>query len=139
LSESSTKGSDRVQRVRKPRWVRRITVLLIVCMITSICTALVFYSSQSEAVLALEIFFVSVLGFSLIAALSYDSALCWRFVDFPWICTSFAAIVVALLNIAEAARREQASLARSEINRSFSGLIYATQNVVTNDCEELPS
>jgi len=105
----------------------------------AICVLLVFHSAQEEAALALEIFLISVFGFSLIAVFTYDAVLCWRFVDFPWVCTSFAAIVVALLNIAEVDRREQTSSARSEISRSFSALIYTTQSVVTNDCQELPS
>jgi hypothetical protein len=59
--------------------------------------------------LAAGIFLISVSGFSFIAWMTFDAALERRFVDFPWICTSFAAIVVALLNISEAGRREQIS------------------------------
>lgn len=127
------------RRLRKPGWIRRLAVLILVATMVAGCTALISISGQGEVAVALEILLISVFGFSVVAAISYDAALCWRFVDFPWICASFAAIVAALLNIGEAARREEVTHARSEISRAFSGLIYATQSAVTNDCDDLPS
>jgi len=125
--------------LRKPGWPRRLGIMSMLSTMVAVSAILVFYTKQNETALALEIFLISTFGFSLVAALSYDATLGWRFVDFPWIFTSFAAIVVALINIAENARREQASYARSEISRSFSELIYSTASVVTNDCENLPT
>jgi len=46
---------------------------------------------------------------------------------------------VALLNISEADRLKEVSLAKSEISQRFSDLIYAAQSTVTNDCQELPT
>ena len=118
---------------------RRATVTLIVALMAAASVWLAVRSPQGEIAIALETFFLSMAGFTLIAWLSFDAVLAWRSVDFPWVCTSFAAILVALLNIAEATRRESFQTAKAELSRSFSELIYATQSVITNDCHELPT
>jgi hypothetical protein len=128
-----------IQGIRRPSRLRQAAIVGVLVIMVAVCLALVLKSEQSEVLVALEIFLVSVSGFSLIAWISFDAYLAWRFVDFPWICTSFAAIIVALLNISETGHRQQVSLAKSEISRGFSDLIYATQRAVTNDCQELPT
>ena len=111
---------------------------MVLAVMIWICITLVLRNPHSEVLVAVGIFVESVSGFSLIAWMTFDAALEWRFVDFPWICTSFAAIVVALLNISEAGRREEVSLAKAELSRRFSDVIFATQSAVTNDCQDLP-
>ena len=128
-----------IQDIRRPGRLRQAAIVGLLAIMIATCLALVLKSAQGEVLVALEIFLVSVSGFSLIAWISFDASLGWRFVDFPWICTSFAAIIVALLNISEADRLKEVSLAKSEISQRFSDLIYAAQSTVTNDCQELPT
>jgi hypothetical protein len=118
---------------------RRIAVTVIVALMAAASVWLAMRSPQGEIAIALEAFLLSMAGFTLIAWMSFDAALAWRSVDFPWVCTSFAAILVALLNIAEATRRENVQMAKTELSRRFSELIYAAQSVITNDCRELPT
>jgi hypothetical protein len=135
----AAKGKTFVERVSTPGWRRRITIATMVIVIVAICVALASYTAWEGVSAALVIFLVSALGFSLVAAISYDSAVCWRLVDAFWVCGSFAAVVVALINIDEAASRQQISNARSEVTDLFSGLLFAVQSIVTNDCEESPA
>jgi hypothetical protein len=102
-----------IQDIRRPGRLRQAAMVGLLAIMIATCLALVLKSAQGEVLVALEIFLVSVSGFSLIAWISFDASLGWRFVDFPWICTSFAAIIVALLNISEADRLKEVSLAKS--------------------------
>jgi hypothetical protein len=126
-------------RLRQPGVRRRSAILLIVIVVIAICVALAVGGGHGDVAIALTILAVSVLGFSLVAFISFDAALAWRCVDFPWVCASFAAIAVALINIDAAALREQVFVAKSEISKRFSDLIYAVQSTVTNDCQDLPT
>ncbi len=122
-----------------PGWERRAATSLIVMAVIAISVGFAWRSGEEEWAAALGIFAISVLGFSLVAAISYDAAMCWRLVDCLWICSSFAAVVVALVTIEEAVNRERTSSARSEITDSFAGLLFAAQSIVTNDCEQASS
>jgi hypothetical protein len=110
-----------------------------VIAIIAVCVGMASYPASEGVSAALAIFFVSVLGFSLVAVISYDATIGWRLVDAFWVCGSFAAVVVALINIEDAASRQQISNARSEITDLFSGLLFGVQSIVTNDCEESPA
>lgn len=103
------------------------------------CLSLVLFSTQEEVTIALEILSISIIGFSSIAMLSYEAVLQWRAVDFPWVLTSFATIVVSLANISANDQRQQISRAQAEISRTFSDLVYATNSIITNDCQEHPT
>lgn len=116
---------------------RRIFMTIVILFMIAACVSVAVFEKQAGVALAMEIFAISLIGFSFVAWLSYDAALGWRYVDFPWVCSSFAAIVVALINISEVTNREQINSARLEINRAFSSLIYATSSVITDDCQEL--
>jgi hypothetical protein len=126
-------------RLRQPGARRRSAILLMVIVVIATCAALAVGGGHGDVAIALEILVASVLGFSLVAFISFDAALAWRCVDFPWVCASFAAITVALININAAALREQVLVAKSEISKRFSDLIYAVQSTVTNDCQDLPT
>jgi hypothetical protein len=102
----AAKGKTFVERISTPGLRRRITIATMVIVIIAICVALASYTAWEGVSAALVIFFVSVLGFSLVAAISYDAAVCWPLVDAFWICGSFAAVVVALINIDEAGSRQ---------------------------------
>ncbi len=79
---------DNIRAIRRPGRIRRGVVALVLAIMISICVALVLSSPQSEVLVALGIFLISVSGFSFIAWITFDAAIEWRFVDFPWICTS---------------------------------------------------
>ena len=119
------------------RPLRASIAILIVMLIISI--SLVLFSFQGVVTVALEIFAVSAVGFSLIATYTYRIVILWRAVDFPWILTSFAAIVVSLVNISANEQKQYSSTAQNEISKAFSDLIYATRSIATNDCETQPA
>jgi hypothetical protein len=130
------KGEALIRCVRAPGWKRRVTIAIIVAVIVAISVGIAERPDPEGISAALAIFAASLIGFSLVAAVSHDAVLCWRFVDFFWICSSFAAVVVALVNVDEAIGREQISNARSELTDLFSGLVFAAQSIITTDCEE---
>lgn len=116
----------------------RYSITILVVMLIG-CFSLVLFNSQGVVTVALEIFIISAVGFSFIAVCSYQTVILWRAVDFPWILTSFAAIVVSLVNISANDQKQYISTAQNEISRAFSTLIYATRSIITNDCEAQPT
>ena len=103
------------------------------------CALLVTSNQFSDLDVAGDILAISLLGFSFIAYLSFDSQVGWRIIDFAWVAASFAAIAVALINISDGARRERLFQAYTQFSQAFSDLIYAAQSTVTNECEDLPT
>lgn len=125
--------------LRTPGRFRQITVLLVILLTASIGILLTLFGRGVDLQIATEVFLVSLVGFSAVAAVSWDCVRGWRAVDFPWVCASFIAIIVALANISEASRRERLSLAKSEMSSAFADLIYWTNSMLVNDCVELPT
>jgi hypothetical protein len=88
---------------------------------------------------AAYILLCSVVGFTVIAVLTHDSRRGWRAVDYLWVCTTLATIVVALVNIASNSRKEEISSARSSVRSAFSNVLYLTRAVLEDDCQQRPS
>jgi hypothetical protein len=118
---------------------RRIAILCMSAIAGATSILLAARLHTNDLGVALVILGISLLSFSFIAWLSFDCLRGWRLVDFPWICASFTAIVVALTNISEGERRDKLFQAKLQMNQAFSSLIYAAQSTVTNDCQELPT
>lgn len=72
----AAKGKTLVNAFLRQGLRRRITIATMVIVIIAICVALASYTAWEGVSAALVIFFVSVLGFSLVAAISYDAAVC---------------------------------------------------------------
>lgn len=125
--------------IRVKGWPRRIALACVSIAAALLSLLLARSGFSNELNIAFSIFLASIAAFSVAAYLSFDCAIGWRCVDFPWILASFAAVVVALTSIAESARRETLYLAKVQMSQSFANLIYAAQSTVTNDCDDLPS
>jgi hypothetical protein len=125
--------------IRVPGWPRRITIFCVAVVMAVTCSLLATSERVSDLNLAGEIFGVSVLGFSLIALLSFDCVSGWCVVDFAWVVAAFVAVAAALINISEGARQERLFQANTLFGRAFADLLYATQIIVANECEDSPT
>lgn len=123
----------------RPGWPRRTLIAGLVVAMACVSLALALRSARADLGTAAAILGISIVGFSLIAWLSFDAVWVWRLLDYPWVCATFVAVLVALTNISENARREELFRARAEMRTAFSTLIYIVKSAVEANCQQHPS
>jgi hypothetical protein len=85
--------------ISRPGRRRRIAGLIIVFVTVLLCLFLAWLHGRQYIWGAIVVLFVSLAGFSLLAGLTFDSVRLWRAVDYLWICITFGAAAVALVNL----------------------------------------
>jgi hypothetical protein len=123
----------------QPGFRRRAFVFTIVVLAAGLAIFLSLSHLAQDLWLALGILVVSLVGFHIIALTSYDCAWSWRFVDYPWVLTTFMTILVALTNIYETSRAAPLMTALAERKAAYENLLYSLKSVITNDCHPKPS
>lgn len=103
------------------------------------CALIAWLSRGGMIVTALAIFFASVIGFHLVALMSYRAKSAWLVLDYSLEVVTVTSLLAAVAGIQQSARVEvlQAEFAKHKAEQS--SLLYAMKTVIENDCHPKPS
>jgi hypothetical protein len=126
LYEAGIRILQFVRASARPGLPRRVCVGITI----AICTAIILYQEvvlwlldQSLVVAALVSFLLALITFRLVARWTFDAAVAWRAVDYPWVAATVGTIVITTVNLQPATQRNEISALRSDIQISGNALV----------------
>jgi hypothetical protein len=103
-------------------WWRRLAVTIVVTVTLALSAMSVVRSPWSDLGTAFGVFGISLAGFSLLALLTFKNKVAWRAVDYPWVCSAFMAVMVALSSLSDAEFKTQLEAERLNYMQALAGL-----------------